>query len=275
MLGTVTDVMDSSGNIVQRYDYTAYGKIRSLKDGAGSDITSDPAISTSFTFTGREYDSEVGLYYYRARYYDANIGRFLQQDPDPGKLNIPSTLVNKYIYAMNNPIMLKDPSGMSWLSDLVDYAFVGLAGIYNILVGIITLDPAMILSGLALAVEFVLGPVGLVMNGRLPKAGKFHGAWYVENSVTTELFAGGTSYSLGPVMFLQAEWRMKEKGDTLEQVRMHEYGHYLQYKEWGGWKYISVGNGQKGDECGFLEQDADRRAGDFFGPGYVPSYECR
>lgn len=46
-----------------------------------------------------------------ARYYDASTGRFLQTDPDPGKLAQPNTFLSKYIYAANSPIMFSDPSG--------------------------------------------------------------------------------------------------------------------------------------------------------------------
>jgi RHS repeat-associated protein len=61
-------------------------------------------------FTGREYDKETGLYYYRARYYNPQIGRFLQTDPvgyDAG--------MNWYAYCGNSPIGLTDPSGL-WAS---------------------------------------------------------------------------------------------------------------------------------------------------------------
>jgi len=77
-------------------------------------------VCSSFTYTGREFEPELGMYYYRARYYDPNTGRFLQQDLDPGKLASPSTFLSKYIYAGNNPVMFGDPSGLSWLSELVD-----------------------------------------------------------------------------------------------------------------------------------------------------------
>lgn len=126
VLGTVTDILDSNGNVIQRYDYSTYGRIRSIKNNAGIDITGAPVVNTSFTFTGREFDSEVGLYYYRARYYDANSGRFLQQDPDAGKLQNPITFVNKYTYVGNNPVMYSDPSGkISWFASMFVGAMIG------------------------------------------------------------------------------------------------------------------------------------------------------
>jgi len=68
----------------------------------------EEAVPNSYTFTGREYDPESGLYYYRARYYDPNIGRFLQEDPIKGILKKPQSL-NLYPYASNNPINYTDP----------------------------------------------------------------------------------------------------------------------------------------------------------------------
>lgn len=115
-LGSVTDIVNSNGNVIQKYDYGAYGKINSVKDAAGNDITSAPLVNTSYAFTGREYEKEGDLYYYRARYYDPNTGRFLQKDPDPGKLRSPATVINRYIYVQNNPAAYIDPSGrFPWL----------------------------------------------------------------------------------------------------------------------------------------------------------------
>ncbi|MBK9293564.1 MAG: hypothetical protein IPM57_03830 [Oligoflexia bacterium] len=110
-LGSVTDITDSSGNLVQHYNYTSFGTIQNIKDGAGTDITSNPIVNTAYTYTNRELDSETGNYYYRARYYDPQIGRFLQEDPDPGKMENSATVINKFNYAQNRPSYYTDPSG--------------------------------------------------------------------------------------------------------------------------------------------------------------------
>jgi RHS repeat-associated protein len=110
-LGSVTDITDENGFKVQHYEYTAFGKIARVTDGNGNDVTQNPGVEPYFTYTGREYDKESGLYYYRARYYDANIGRFLQVDPDAGTVSSPLSIVNSYVYVHNNPLNYRDPQG--------------------------------------------------------------------------------------------------------------------------------------------------------------------
>ena len=58
-------------------------------------------LTNPFQYTGRELDSEVGLFYYRARYYDANTGRFVAEDPTGFGSGDP----NFYRYVMNNPVI--------------------------------------------------------------------------------------------------------------------------------------------------------------------------
>jgi len=70
-LGSITALTDQSGQIVQKYEYDSFGEIISI---------SDPSFIQPYTYTAREYDPETGLYYYRARYYDAGIGRFISED---------------------------------------------------------------------------------------------------------------------------------------------------------------------------------------------------
>ena len=108
-LGSVSTILNSSGGVLQKYDYSVYGKEFSIKDGSGVDITAAPLVATSFSYTGREYEPELGIYYYRARYYDPSIGRFLQQDPGAKMSAI--TIVNRFAYVGNNPAKFSDPTG--------------------------------------------------------------------------------------------------------------------------------------------------------------------
>jgi len=91
-LGSVVALSNSSGTTIQTYEYTVYGQV----------AASDPNHTNPFLFTGRRFDIETGLYYYRARYYNPYIGRFLQTDP----------VGYGYIYCGNNPLAYIDPSGL-------------------------------------------------------------------------------------------------------------------------------------------------------------------
>ncbi|OYZ19206.1 MAG: hypothetical protein B7Y39_12445 [Bdellovibrio sp. 28-41-41] len=133
-LNSVTEVADANGSVIQKYEYSSFGEINNIKNA--NDVVvefSQAPLRTSFTYTGREYEAETGLLYYRARYYDPSNGRFLQQDTDPGSLRNPASVINKYTYADNRPILLNDPSGKFPLLAAVVVAGVvgGIFGGYN------------------------------------------------------------------------------------------------------------------------------------------------
>jgi len=77
----------------------------------GEEISSIGNSGNAMRYTGREADAELGLYYYRARYYDPEVGRFITEDP----LGFGAG-VNFYAYVGNNPINASDPSGNVTLS---------------------------------------------------------------------------------------------------------------------------------------------------------------
>ncbi|MFP5492921.1 MAG: RHS repeat domain-containing protein, partial [Bacteriovoracia bacterium] len=130
-LGTITDVTDASGTIVQRYSYSAFGKLLKTMSADGTELD-QPVIKTHYAFTGRELDQESGLYYYRARYYDASIGRFLQEDPESGRLAKPSTAVNRYSYVSNNPFKYIDSSGREEIeTPWMMFAYLGASVIFG------------------------------------------------------------------------------------------------------------------------------------------------
>ncbi|HXH75372.1 MAG TPA: RHS repeat-associated core domain-containing protein [Bacteriovoracaceae bacterium] len=61
----------------------------------------------------------------RDSHYDPGVGRFLSEDPHPGKLGSPITVTNKYIYAVNNPIRYADPEGKFIIEAMIIGAIVG------------------------------------------------------------------------------------------------------------------------------------------------------
>lgn len=95
-LGSITGLTNSMETVENIYEYDIFGNVNSSVEN----------IPNSIKFTGREFDPEIGIYYYRARSYDPSLGRFLQEDPlDRIDGN------NLYLYVNNNPVNFIDPNG--------------------------------------------------------------------------------------------------------------------------------------------------------------------
>ncbi|MFC1643473.1 RHS repeat-associated core domain-containing protein [Chlamydiota bacterium] len=105
-LGSITQIQDNSQNVVEYYKYDSFG-IPVIYDNEEIELQ-ESALSNPYLFTGREWDSEIGLYYYRARYYDADLGRFISKDP----IGFEGDGPNLYAYVKNNPIRYVDPYGL-------------------------------------------------------------------------------------------------------------------------------------------------------------------
>ena len=96
-VNSVVAVSDHNGKAVQEHSYGPFGE---TFDSSGTS-------QNTMKYTGREQDDETGLYYYRARYYDPELGRFISEDPIGFKGGI-----NFYAYVGNNPLIGNDPSGL-------------------------------------------------------------------------------------------------------------------------------------------------------------------
>lgn len=112
-LGSTVSLTDSSGMIVSSANYDSFGNATTN-------------LSTRYQFTGREVDSFTGLHYYRARWYDAKLGRFISEDP----IGFAGGDINLYGYVWNSPNGFTDPMGLDgwgndaadWLDERIDYA---------------------------------------------------------------------------------------------------------------------------------------------------------
>ena len=111
-LGSVVALSDEAGNTTETYSYDVYGQANNTS-----------SIGNPYLFTGRRFDAETDLYYYRARMYSSATGCFLQTDPVGY-----ADGTHLYRYVRNNPTNFIDPSGM-WLGwDDAIFAGVGTVG---------------------------------------------------------------------------------------------------------------------------------------------------
>ena len=105
-LGSVRGLSNQKGELSAEFDYDAFGNGKNNKKW------------NTYRFSSKEFEDHAGLYYFGARYYDPEIGRWLTPDP-LGFIDGP----NKYLYVANNPLNLADPYGLSgerknWFADL-------------------------------------------------------------------------------------------------------------------------------------------------------------
>lgn len=107
-LGSVTALSDASGLPLETYRYDAYGAV-AVWNVPGGIATVGSTVGNRFLYTGREWIAEVGLYDYRNRAYSAQLGRFLQTDP----IRFAAEDANLYRYVLNQPLTLRDPSGLA------------------------------------------------------------------------------------------------------------------------------------------------------------------
>ena len=124
--GDVVSVIDANGTIVASYTYEPWGKVVSA--------TGTMASINPIRYRGYYYDNETGLYYLNSRYYDPEIGRFVNAD-DTAYLGANGTIpsFNLFAYCENNPVNGYDPSGKLILTCIIVGAIVGAVagGVYG------------------------------------------------------------------------------------------------------------------------------------------------
>jgi RHS repeat-associated protein len=98
--GSVRALTDANGAVTDTYDYDAFGNL----------LHSTGTTLNNYRFAGEQFDSDLNLYYNRARYLNTRTGRFWSMDSEEGDRESPLSL-HKYLYAGNDPVINHDPSG--------------------------------------------------------------------------------------------------------------------------------------------------------------------
>lgn len=164
-LGSVTAVIDLQGIVVASYQYQTYGALSLMQEPF-------PGFMP-YLYTGQEYDAEIGLYNYRARFYCAGIGRFIAIDPG-------RQYFSPYLYASNNPVLFVDPTGMFSIGSF----FSALAGIF---IGAVEILIGVVIDVVAGVLEVVTGGLATpAAIGLAALSGVFYGAGI--SSITYSVF---------------------------------------------------------------------------------------
>jgi RHS repeat-associated protein len=99
-LGSINLITDEIGGRIAERRFYPYGEVRWRKG----------AFPTDYGFTGQIFDNTIGLYFYKSRWYNDKIGRFISADTLVPNVANPQD-INRYSYVRNNPLRYTDPSG--------------------------------------------------------------------------------------------------------------------------------------------------------------------
>ena len=136
--GTVRQLTNSAGTVTDTYEYDAYGNF----------FTKTGTTPNNYLYRGEQFDTDLGLYYLRARYYNPATGRFMSRDPKAGNRFDPASL-HRYLYASGDPINKIDPRGRA---DLLE---TGALTLRSVIAGTIILNT--ISCGASLGFAYAVG----------------------------------------------------------------------------------------------------------------------
>ena len=108
--GDIIGIYDSTGTVVVRYTYDAWGKLISITGQLANTV----GVKNPLRYRGYYYDTEIGLYYLQSRYYDPETCHFINRDSYFIAGNDHIQGANMFSYCYNNPVMYSDPSGFSY-----------------------------------------------------------------------------------------------------------------------------------------------------------------
>ena len=217
--GDVIAILDGSGTAVVQYTYDAWGKILTTTGTLAETL----GVHNPLRYRGYVWDTETTLYYLQSRYYDPEIGRFINADAfaSTGQGLLGN---NMFAYCLNNPVSYTDPTGhcSCTLSGRLDSNFT-FAAMCSCGGGTVTND-----FKKTTRLEYLVANESETIVLNAERFAFYKGAIVLRHS--NDFL---TSWSLFGIIFLN-------RNVSSEETLKHEYGHYLQEREYGCVKYISA-----------------------------------
>ena len=224
-VGSVSALSSPAGALANTYTYDAFGKL----------VASSGTITNPFQYTGREFDQETGIYQYRYRYYDQNVGRFINEDPYGFRGGI-----NFYRYVFNSPTNLVDPwglapncvmtsSGLQCDSGALDYQMAALLSLFP---GTSAQGGSMTIPMSCDAVQNILANSGYYTGGLFPFFTS--GNWATQNPFLfwDPIFHwGGQEWRDRWGFHFRRKYTLCDKSCTLDEFHIDE--HNPMYDPWG------------------------------------------
>ncbi len=212
--GDVIGIYDEEGTCLVTYTYDAWGNVTVSYSNGGA---STAARYNPFRYRGYYYDTETSLYYLNSRYYDPNVGRFLNAD---GSVNANGDLIgfNMFAYCSNNPVMWCDFTGDSPTSSW----------------GVILIPFKTFFSLGQFARDLFTDAHAFDLNNESEKKVLESNYFSAYKGKMVFRIDGGRSGSFGALFITRKTNTMTDSEDTVR----HEYGHTQQLKELGALRYL-------------------------------------
>ena len=248
--GNIIALLDSNGNVVVQYKYDAWGNHKVL-DAKGNALTSTTHIGNLNPFRYRSYyfDTETKLYFLKTRYYDPEVGRFINMDSidyaDPETING----LNLFAYCGNNPVMNFDPDGHAWWKWALFGAAVAVIAVAAVVATVAS-------GGLATAACAVAVGGATAMAGNIVEQGKTKGWDNIDVGEVGIKSLGGSLYGLASTITGPGAVLAKAGEASIENIAMTLY--HSEGK-------ASAGEIIKNAELGFIQSVALQGVGAFCG----------
>ena len=197
--GSVRQLTNTAGAVTDTYEYDAFG----------NQISHTGSTPNNYLYRGEQWDSDLGLYYLRARFYNPMTDRFVSRDPDDGDLTDPATL-HKYLYASGDPVNLKDPTGRQALAATAEIDF-NVAFRSAVAATAITVGALCLLHATATGIEGVTENLGYTMK------------IYPSGPCTLEVKSCKTEFpDLIPVSQLPGDYEFGSEGEAFISLQQQE-----------------------------------------------------